>query len=139
MHHLFDTLKKIGMKIKHFFKAGRLSFVRANSQHYHPLLDFFRANQLPENYFSFVLKNLLNAADSQKAIYSNTAVLASGRIIGFDHRILFSNHHYWGSGLAVDPGFRKLGLARHLIKMGEAIARQHNIKWIKTPTGITYE
>ncbi len=119
MFHLFDKFKKI-------------SFVPADASLCQPICDFLADVREPENYLLFVLGKLLNSANSQKIIYSNTVASIPGKIIGFDSRVLFPNHHYWGSALTVDRRFRRLGLARHLISIGEKIARENNINKIRT-------
>jgi len=58
--------------------------------------------------------------------------LIADKIVGFDSRIFFPNHYYWGSSVLVHPRFRKMGLAKRLIGIGEKMAAEFKINKIKT-------
>ncbi len=109
----------------------KFSFIPAKPSHYRPLVDFLVDIRGSEDHIRFLLDGLLKAVDDPKVIHSNIMALLRGKIIALSCRIFFPGHYSWGCGLTVDPRFRKLGLARRLIEIGEGIARENNISQMR--------
>lgn len=130
MKYFLNILRKI--EIKCLFKFRKVYFVDIGSKYHENLASFLKNNRDSGDYVCFLLNNLLNSSAPHKSIYNNALLSFFGKIIAFYYRVLFPAHYLWGGGLTVDSNFRKLGLARHLIKIDEEFARKNNINTIKT-------